>query len=237
MATDDLIWAHLYPNSPMPGTAEPRPGKCGAKLVSKRVREAGITRYCGRAAGHGTGHLGEGRCKYHLGNTVQHVRSATVATLQKEVRTLAERLGEPEPLGHPEIEAWKLASKAKTFSLFLEEKMDELQGYLVTTDNAGIEHARAMIDIMGQAWDRLQGMLEFAMKHELQKRIVTLEEHQASRIGESVMRILLSPELNLDPMQIEAGRRMFSQMMTDFGSEMDPSWAVGVVIDAEVVED
>jgi hypothetical protein len=62
---------------------------CGAK-----TRTGGE---CGKPAGWGTDHAGEGRCRLHLGSTRNHRRSASVELARQEIRKLGLARGE-EPL-------------------------------------------------------------------------------------------------------------------------------------------
>ena len=165
--TPEEIWESHFPDLKIPGSEQPIEGKCGSKVRDKRLAELGLVRYCVKTAGMGTDHFGFGTCKWHLGNTAKHSKGAVVAKMKNELTTLAAKLGEPEPLGHPEIEAFVLASKMKQWTLILEEKMEELNGVLAVTDKAGVEHTRALIEVMERAWDRFQSSLEFMMKHDL----------------------------------------------------------------------
>ena len=152
--TDEQRWGELHPDEKLPGSAEPLEGKCGARLKNKELKELGITRYCYKTAGMGTNHLGAGTCKWHLGNTAKHTTGAVQTVMKKELATLSEQLGEPTPLGPPEVEAFQLASKMKQWTLILEDKMSELNGILEVTDKAGVEHVRALIEVMERAWER-----------------------------------------------------------------------------------
>jgi len=233
--SDEEKWAEHYPDKKIPGISKPVEGKCGARLRNKEIKELEIIRYCNKTAGMGTDHLGEGTCKWHLGNSAKHTRGAVRVKMKKELVTLSEKLGQPTPLGPPEVEAFQLASKMKTWTLILEEKMGELNGILEVTDKAGIEHVRALIEVMERAWERYQGALEFMMKYDLRKRVIELEEHQANLVGAAFMAIILSKDLKLSESQIEAARTMFANSMIELGGEMEPSWASGIV-DAEVVD-
>jgi len=232
--SDEELWAEQYPDKKIPGSAQPEEGKCGAKVKSKELKELGITRYCFKTAGMGTPHLGEGKCKWHLGNTLNHVRAGVQIQMTKELQTLTERLGEPEPMGPPEVEAYQLASKMKAWTLILEEKMSELNGILEVTDKAGVEHVRALIEVMERAWERYQGALEFMLKYNLHERIVALEERQANLIGAAFMSIILSQDMKLSEAQINTARTMFSASMSEMSNDLEPSWAQ--VIDSDVVE-
>jgi hypothetical protein len=233
--TDEELWSQHFPEEKIPGVAEPLPGKCGARLRNKNLKELDMERFCNKTAGMGTDHLGEGTCKWHLGNSLKHTRGAVRKVMNKELQTLTERLGEPEPMGPPEVEAYLLASKMKTWSVVLEEKLGELNGILEVTDKAGVEHVRALIEVVERAWERYQGALEFMLKYDLRKRVIELEEHQANLVGAAFMAIILSKDLKLSESQIEAARNMFAERMTELGGDMEPSWASGI-IDADIVD-
>lgn len=233
--TNEELWSQHFPDQKIPGTAEPLDGKCGAKLRNKELKELGIERYCNKTQGMGTNHLGEGRCKWHGGSTPTHAVGAVRTKMKKELVSLSERLGEPEPLGPPEVEAFQLASKMKAWSLALEEKLGELNGILEVTDKAGVEHVRALIEIVERAWERYQGALEFMMKYDLRKRVIELEEHQAGLVGAAFMAIILSKDLRLSESQIEMARNLFATEMQKIGPAIEPSWASGI-IDAEIVD-
>ena len=234
--TPEELWSGHYPDKKIPGSESPLDGKCGAKVTSKELRELGITRYCIKTAGMGTDHLGEGTCKWHLGATLKHTKTAVRKQMNKELMALSERLGQPDPIGPPEVEAWMLASKMKQWSLILEEKLVELNGILEVTDKAGVEHTRALIEIIERAWERYQGALEFMMKYDLRKRVIELEEHQANLVGAAFMAIILSQDLKLSEAQIEMARNMFAKSLNELGGDLEPSW-IHNIIDADVIDD
>jgi len=236
MTEDEMLWEDNFPDQKIPGSAKPIEGKCGARLRSKELKELGITRYCGKKMGMGTSHLGEGRCKWHGGSTPTHVKGAVQVQMKREFATLTERLGEPEPIRPPEVEAFVLAGKMKQWSLLLEEKLEELNGILEITDKTGIEHTRALIEVLERAWERYQKSLEFLLKFDLQKRIVALEEQQANLIGSAFMAVILNRELNLKENQIDIARNLFARSIGEMGDGMTPTWAKGLVMDAKVIE-
>lgn len=235
MNEDETLWEETHPEQKIPGSAEPVEGKCGARLRSKELKELKITRYCVKTQGMGTSHLGEGRCKWHGGSTPTHTKGALKTQMTRELTTLTERLGEPEPIRPPEVEAFVLAGKMKQWSLILEEKLEDLNGILEVTDKTGIEHTRALIELLERGWERFQKSLEFLLKFDLQKRIVALEEQQANLIGAAFMAVILNRDLNLKENQIEMARTMFARSITDLGDGMTPTWAAGI-IDGDVVE-
>jgi hypothetical protein len=230
------LWKERFPETKMPGTEEPEDGTCGARLRSKELKELGIIRYCGNKAGKGTTHLGTGTCKFHGGSTPQSTKNAVQVQAQKEMVKLSEQLGEAPGIGNPEIEAYQLASKMKQWTLILEHKMDELNDILATVDDAGVEHVRALVEILERAWERYKSALEFMLKYDLRKRVLELEEHQARLVGQAFMAIILNQSMKLDEDQIDLARNLFAKQMEDLGAKLEPSWAAGVTIDAEVIE-
>ena len=233
--TPEEVWAAHFPDTKIPGSPEPIDGKCGAKIRSKDLKELGFVRYCQNPAGFGTDHVGEGKCKLHFGSTSKHTTSAVRRKMTKELATLSEKLDQAEPMGPPEVEAWKLASKMKQWSVILEGKLDELNGILEVTDKAGVEHVRALIEVMERAWERYQSALEFMMKYDLRKRVIELEEHQASLVGAAFMAIILSRDLGLKEAQIDIARNMFAQKMNELGGQMEPSW-MNNIIDVDPID-
>lgn len=236
MESPEVIWSASFPGKKLPGTAEPEPGACGARLRSKDLKELGLVRYCGNKAGKGTTHVGSGHCKFHGGAMPNNTKAAVREEAEREVKRLSEQLGEAPGIGNPEIEAYQLASKMKQWTLILEKKMDELNEILATVDESGVEHVRALVEILERAWERYKSALEFMLKYDLRKRVLELEEHQAQLVGQAFMAIILNHSLQLDEQQIDLARQLFAQQMQALGPALEPSWAQGLVIDAEVVE-
>jgi len=240
------LWEGQFPDRKIPGTFEKLPGKCGAKLRDKDLKELGIERYCNKRSGMGTSHLDTGACKWHGGATKNHIKSASkemVVRQFNELATIAEKLGDAAPIGPPEVEAFQLATKAKQWISIIETEMDKISHQLVTEDQAGIEHARAVIEIWERGVDRFQRFLEFSMKHDLHRRVVELEEQQASVIGAAFMSVILSQDMKLTESQIRIARNLFANSMNDLGDQLAPTWSASLrlndddIVDAELVED
>ena len=172
----------------LPGSAEPVLGKCGSKLHKwDDPEDDRFGRYCTRPAGAGTPHPGEGCCKMHLGNTprhlIKHERNAVVA----EVRSLAERLGEPEPIGDPIVELYKLTGKIKQWEQIATEKMSELED-LTSFDRQGVERARAMVEVWERAVDRAAATYASLTKLGIMQHKADLEEQHAKLLY-SIVRV------------------------------------------------
>jgi hypothetical protein len=107
--------------------------------------------------------------------------------------------------------------------------MTELNGILEVTDKAGVEHVRALIEVLERGWERYQSALEFMLKFSLQERIVALEERQANLIGQAFMSIILSQDLRLTEKQIEVARGLFANKISEMGPDLEPSWSKGII--------
>lgn len=238
MESPEELWKAHYPDVKMPGTESPKDGACGARLRSQDLKDLGITRYCGNKAGKGTTHVGVGKCKFHGGSTPTNQKAAITQQVEKEIKLLSEQLGEAPGINNPEIEAYQLASKMKQWTLILEKKMDELNDILAVVDEGGVEHVRAIVEILERAWERYKSALEFMLKYDLRKRVLELEEHQAQLVAQAFMAIILNQSMKLDEDQIDLARQLFAQKMGELGPALEPTWAVdSLVVDAEVVED
>jgi hypothetical protein len=242
--SDLEIWAASeFAEEKIPGSAEPLEGKCGARMRDKRAKELGLERFCQQRSGKNTPTVGqEGvRCSLHGGATKSHQKAAVEKVMSKEFVTITEKLGDLTPLGPPEVEAFQLATKAKRWLEYVEGQMGAL-GELANTDRAGIEHARAVVEIFERAMDRMQNYLAFALKFNLASRVVELEERQARLIAQAYISIILSQEMKLSEKQVATAREMFAEKMTELGPSLVPTWSTdtpqddGSIIDAEIVD-
>lgn len=92
----------------------PHPGpKCGAK---KRQGEG----FCGLAAGWGTDHVGEGKCKLHGGSMGNHRKKAAKAKLERDMKTLGIPVNVPPAQGLLEEIARTLGEMMWLRSLIIE---------------------------------------------------------------------------------------------------------------------
>lgn len=231
------LWLQNFPGQRIPGSAEPLEGKCGAKMRNKNLAAISLVRHCKAAAGQGTNHLGIDRCSKHAGSTPTAVRGAMRKQVSSEMATLAERLGEAKPIGPPEVEFFILASKSKQWVTLLEEEMGKLGADITSYDAQGVERVRAVIELLERGWSRFQSIIEFSMKHGLQKRVVELEEQQASALIAIIMSVILSQSLALTEKQVATARSLLAQEFTKAGKSLSPTWSEGLIeneiIDAE----
>ena len=208
----------------LPGSAEPLLGKCGSKMHKwDDPEDDRFGRYCTRPAGAGTPHVGEGCCKMHLGNTprhlIKHERNAVIA----EVRTLAERLGEPEPIGDPIVELYRLTGKIKQWEEIATEKMSELED-LTSFDRQGVERARAMLEVWERAVDRAASTYISLTKLGIMQHKAELEEQHAKLLYNIVTTVIESAEVGLTDDQVTKAKTILVGEIIKAGSRLTPDW-------------
>jgi hypothetical protein len=248
------LWESEYPGKKIPGMPEQRDGYCNSKLRDKTLRDLGIVRYCSKNAGYGTvTHVGYGNCKYHGGLSPNGITSGermmikeeSAAVVVKEAqlpRTLGERLRSPSPIAPPEVEVLKLAGEMKEWTGEMRERMSELRS-LDITDSAGIEHARALVELYERAIDRYSELIQFMIKIGVRERVVAIQEQQGQALASLVLSLITNPKLDLTTIQIDLARTLFSERARAMGALLSPDWAEGLenslgdegIIDAEVI--
>lgn len=167
-------------------------GKCGAKAKS-------TGRPCRRAAGHGTDHLGEGRCLFHGGaSLVKHGRYSTIT--REPIRKLIEAYeADPDPLNlEPELALLRalvvdyinrneLASDGeKPLSEEVVDTLRRLAGELLR-GVARIERNRAMNAISQAELYRFLKEVERVIRNNV------TDEKVLERIGAGISQILVRP--------------------------------------------
>jgi hypothetical protein len=229
----------------MPGSPYPVEGKCQARLT-KRANELGVDmRYCTQPAGAGTVHLGLGCCYKHGGRLPPHIvkweRYKVNQEIEAKVLSLSERLGKPPPLGDPAVELLMLAAEVKEYKNIIQQSMDEIQGELATTDRAGVERARAIVDKFAEALVLCRDTLVAIEKLGLAKRRIQLESDQASLIADIVAGVLQSVDLSLSDEQIDIGRSLAMSKLIEVSPALLPRDFVGIpneeILDAEIVDE
>lgn len=248
------LWESEYPGKKIPGMPEQRDGYCNAKLRDKTIRDLGIVRYCSKNAGYGTvTHVGYGTCKFHGGSTPNGATSGERLMIKEESnaivikerplpRTVGERLSAPSPIAPPEVEVLKLAGEMKEWASVMREKISDLSSFDIT-DAAGIEHARALVELYERALDRYSELIQFMIKIGVRERVVAIQEQQGQALASLVLSLITNPQLNLSTIQIDLARTLFSERARAMGSRLSPDWAEGLedslsdnnIIDAEIV--
>lgn len=163
--------------------------------------------------------------------------------IEAKVRSLSERLGKPVPLGDPAVELLMLAAEVKEYKNIIQESMDEIQGELATTDRAGVERARAIVDKFAEALVLCRDTLVAIEKLGLARRRVQIEADQAGLIADIVAGVLNDVTLSLSDAQIVAGRSLAMAKLLEVSPALMPrDWAEipedpDEILDAEIVID
>ena len=157
-----------------------------------------------QAAGHGTNHVGIGRCKYHGGNTpTQETGAARVAAAQA-----LERMGLPVEK-HPDQALLELVYEAAGNVAFLREQAGEygtsvFQMLTATRKDGEVielgESERAIVKLYGEWSDRLARYAKAAIDAGIAKRYVEMAEAQAA----AIVRVITSV---LDGLELTAAQR------------------------------
>lgn len=222
--TDEERWETAYPGTPIPGSAEPEDDRCGAQLRQRTLRDLHIIRFCRKGKGERTEHVGTGHCYMHLGNSPNHVRQAARIVAYQETVALAERLGEPRQIGDYGLELGRLAAKVVAWEEIATEKLTELQDHDFTSfDKAGVERARAIIEIFERAMDRSRDTLISLEKLGLTKRRLELEEWQARLIADTVKAVFLHSSLQLTDEQVDVAMGILAEAMFKIAPQLRPA--------------
>ena len=247
------LWESEYPGKKIPGMPDQLDGYCNSKTRDKKLKDLGIVRYCSKNAGYGTTHVGYGNCKFHGGSTpngqtsgerlmIKTESEAIVVQERQLPRTVGERLSAPSPIAPPEVEVLKLAGEMREWTGIMREKISELNHFDVT-DAAGIEHARALVELYERAIDRYSELIQFMIKIGVRERVVAIQEQQGQALALLVLGLITNPQLNLSGDQIDLARELFAERARAMGSRLSPDWAAGLessldddsIIDAEVL--
>lgn len=181
------------------------PTLCGAKT------RAGGT--CKRPAMRGTN-----RCDFHGGKSPQVQAAVTRREEEAHVRTLLERLGEPEPVGHPVEELLGIAAEAKSWLGVLRERLAELSQF-DTHDRTGADKESAIVSLYERSLDRTGRLLHELARLDLDTRVAVLEEERARLVLTLVLRVLESHDLDLDPRQIGTARTLVATELRALSQE------------------
>jgi hypothetical protein len=168
-----------------------------ARLCGAKTRAGGT---CKRVALTGTN-----RCQFHGGKSPQVQAAIRRRSEEAHCRTLLERLGEPEPVGHPVEELLGIASEAKAWSGVLRERLSELQSF-ESHDRTGAEQEKAVVSLYERSLDRTGRILHELASLDLDTRLAVSEQERARLLLNLVLRVLEASDLNLDARQILTAR-------------------------------
>lgn len=159
------------PHSPV-GHGGPR---CGAKL---RQSEGN----CRKEAGWGTDHVGEGLCRLHGGKTPTVAKGAKLRLVDREVRELfGQVVPEPTPIVNPLAAYASFAGEVVAWKNLMRQLLDDLRA-VDYTDETGLEHARAVVELYERAMDRANAVLASYARLKIDDRLAAITEKQKQTI-------------------------------------------------------
>ena len=181
--------------------ASPGPNKklCGTKTPHGKYPT------CHNVAGKGTAHIGEGTCKKHLGNTLNHRTGAKAELVRREASKILRAEGY-EPDFEPVEELLSLGAEVVALKNILRGKVAELKGWTHESD-LGVEDVNALVAIYERALDRTERVSTSMLKLGLKDRKTKLEETQSKLFANAFMEALaLSNGTNTDEVVAEFQR-------------------------------
>jgi len=159
------------------------------KLCGARTRAGGT---CRRPAMRGTN-----RCDFHGGKSPQAQRAVVRRDEEAHALTILERLGRPEPLGHPIEELLALGAEVRAWQRILRERVSGLH-QLSSWDRQGSEQERAVVTLYERSLDRTARLLTDLARLDLDTRLVRLAEADArilfDCLAEAIQAVGLSDE-------------------------------------------
>lgn len=116
---------------------------------------------------------------------------------EAHVRTLLERLGQPEAVGHPVEELLGIAAEATSWLGVLRERLAELSRF-DSYDRAGAEKESAIVSLYERSLDRTGRLLHELARLDLDTRLALVEQERARLVLTLVLKVLEGSELGLD---------------------------------------
>ena len=230
------------PEGKIPGSPEPREGKCGAKLRGhNKPEDERFGRYCDQVAGYGTSHVGHGACKFHGGSTPSSIVAAERVKVKQEATRLQQLLGTPATMQDPYVELWKLTAKVVQWMEIAELLMSELESADPVTDRAGIEHSKELIVQWERAVIMARDTLVQIAKLDLSKKLLQIKQDQADIIATAINAMITSPELNMTDDQVDLARLIFAKKIEPVKGALELNWLPSVeeveIFEAEILGD
>ena len=213
------------PEGKIPGSSEPKEGKCGARLKGHgNPEDERYGRYCDQPAGFGTSHKGQGTCKFHGGSVRTHIVKAERIKVREEATRLQQMLGAPATMRDPYVELWDLTAKVVQWMEIAETLMAELEDYHPTTDRAGIEHTKELIAQWERAVVMARDTLVQIAKLDLSKKLLQIKQDQADLIAGAINGMITSPELNMTDDQVDLARLIFARKLEPVKGALELHW-------------
>jgi hypothetical protein len=170
--------------------------RCGAQC-------RGSGEPCKLPAGWGTGHVGAGQCRKHLGSTrnhQEHARRVLAERAENAALTELHQLG-VEPLGNPLETLVQLASEARGWAEIMRHQVARLESLSRMTP-AGIEQIRGTVILYERATQRAAELAALCTRLDIDTRLARISEAAGAQIAAVIERILIDlghPDPKRDP--------------------------------------
>ena len=99
---------------------------------------------------------------------------------------MLDRLGKPQPLGHPVEELLAIGVEVRAWLHITRERLAELSS-LTSVDGSGVERERALLTVYERAVDRAARVLTELARLGLEERLVPIEEVRARQLLAAVV--------------------------------------------------
>jgi hypothetical protein len=218
----------------------PNPGTplCGAPRRARDDEDPDGEYFCRRAAGHGTEHLGFGRCRYHGGTSPTHMVHADRERRERDLALAAEevaRLGLPVDID-PHDALLAEVHRAHGYVAYVQLIVSSLDDdELVQTNRlpgGGSTVTKSVwVDMYESAQKLLLSACQAAIRCGVEERRVRIAERQGELIAGAVKNILTDLGVIDHPLAAETVRRELSQA----GSQLI-ALPVPQIDDAEVID-
>ncbi|HEX3840808.1 MAG TPA: hypothetical protein VHU85_08455 [Acidimicrobiales bacterium] len=153
-------------------------------------------------------------CRFHGGAAPQVKAKAVERLVEAEARSMLERLGEPDQLGHPVDELLAVAAECRGWLAVLREMMADL-GDLTRTDRNSVEREAAIVALYERALDRTGRLLVDMNRLDLEARQIQIANAEAVALFAIVMEVLENPTLSLSPDQVTTARVLMARELRE----------------------
>jgi hypothetical protein len=134
--------------------------------------------------------------------------------VEAEARSMLDRLGEPDQLGHPVEELLAVAAECRGWLAVLREMVAEM-GDLTSTDRNMVEREAAIVALYERALDRTGRLLVDMNRLDLDARRIRIAEADAQAIFAVIMAVLGNPELSFPANKVTRFRELFAEGLRD----------------------
>lgn len=154
-------------------------------------------------------------CRFHGGGAPQVKARAMERMVEAEARSMLDRLGEPDQLGHPVDELLAVAAECRGWLAVLRQMVAEM-GDLTRTDRNSVEREAAIVALYERALDRTGRLLVDMNRLDLEARKVQIAQSDAQAIFDVIMAVLGNPELSFPTEKVHLFRALTNRVNPEF---------------------